>query len=453
MEGPTRALARFCSNLRFEDLEPNLIESFKKYLLDGIGCGIFGNKQPWVRIVNRMIKEERGRRESTLWLEQFKGPAPQVALGLGVMIHSFDFDDYHNAKIHPGAVVIPAVISMGERLNASGRKIIQAMVAGYETMVRAALATGPNSSRLRGWHLTGTTGTFGSAAASGNLLGLDEEKMTSALGLAGTQSAGLWAFNVDGAMSKRFHPGRSSQSGIMASLLASKGFKGPSQILEAEDGGFFKATSDEANPSLVFEGLGEKFFSLETNIKPYACCANIHSSIDGILSLKKTYGFTPSEVEKIRVGTAHGVILQCGFPYQPKSVLQAQMSLRYCIAVSLLEGKALIEQFSEKKISDPEILHLAERIEFHLDPEIDRLYPERFANKVEVTLNNGKRLEIKVESPLGSFEKPMTFEEVAQKFRSLTQGIIPEEKTEVIIESVKRIDQIKVIHEFTQLLT
>jgi len=153
------------------------------------------------------------------------------------------------------------------------------------------------------------------------------------------------------------------------------------------------------------------------------------------------------------VGTAHGVILQCGFPYQPKSVLQAQMSLQYCIAVSLLEGKALIEQFSEKKISDPEILRLAEHVEVHFDPEIDRLYPERFANKVEVTLNNGKRLEIKVESPLGSFEKPMTFEEVAQKFRSLTQGIIPQEKTEAIIESVKRIDQIKIIHEFTQLLT
>lgn len=453
MENPTRALARFSSNLRFEDLDFNLIEGFKKYLLDGIGCGIFGTKQPWARVVSQMIKEQRGRRESTLWLERFKGPASNVALGLGVMIHSFDFDDYHNAKIHPGAVVIPAVISMGERLNSPGKKIIQAMVAGYETMVRVALATGPNSSRLRGWHLTGTTGTFGAAAASGNLLGLDEERMTSALGLAGSQSAGLWAFNVDGAMSKRFHPGRSSQSGIIASLLASKGFKGPSQILEAEDGGFFKATSDEANPHLILEGLGEKFFSIETNIKPYACCASIHSSIDGILSLKKTHGFIPSEIDKIRVGTAHGVIVQCGFPYKPVSVLQAQMSLQYCLAVSLMEEKAFIEQFSEEKISDPEILNLANRVEVCLDPEIDKLYPERFASRVEVHLKDKKRFEIRVDSPSGSFEKPMSFEEVAQKFRSLTQGLITQEKTGAIIEKIKRIEEVKEIKEVTQLLS
>ncbi len=453
MGSPTRALARFSSNLRFKDLDSNLIESFKKYLLDGIGCAIFGRKQPWARIVNQMIKEERGKRESTLWLERFKGPASNIALGLGVMIHSFDFDDYHNAKIHPGAVVIPAAISMGERVNASGKKIIQAMVAGYETMVRIALATGPNSSRLRGWHLTGTTGTFGAAVASGNLLELDEEGMTSALGLAGSQSAGLWAFNVDGAMSKRFHPGRSSQSGIIASLLASKGFRGPSQILEAEDGGFFKATSDEADPRLILEGLGEKFFSIETNIKPYACCASIHSSIDGILNLKKTHGFNPSEIDKIRVGTAQGVIVQCGFSHKPVSILQAQMSLKYCLAVSLIEEKAFVDQFSEEKISDPEILTLANRVEVCLDPEIDRLYPERFASRVEVHLKNRKRFEIRVDSPSGSFENPMNFEEVTQKFKSLTQGLISQEKAHAIIEKIKRIEEIQGIKELTCLLT
>lgn len=453
MKSPTRALAQFSSNLRFKDLNSNIIECFKKYLLDGIGCAVFGSRQPWAQIVNRMIKEERGRKESTLWLERFKGPASHIALGLGVMIHSFDFDDYHNAKIHPGAVVIPAALSMGEKLKVSGRKVMTAMVAGYETMVRVALATGPNSSRLRGWHLTGTTGTFGSAAASGNLLGLDEEKMTSALGLAGTQSAGLWAFNVDGSMSKRFHPGRASQSGIIASLLASKGFKGPSQILEAEDGGFFKATSDDANPSVVLEGLGEKFFSIKTNIKPYACCASIHSSIDGILSLKKTYGFTTSELEKIRVGTAHGVIVQCGFPYKPLNVLQAQMSLQYGIAVSLLDEKALTEQFSEKKISDPKILELAKRVEVYLDHEIEALYPKKFAGKIEVILTNGKRLQTRIDSPLGSFEKPMTFEEVAEKFRSLVKGIISPERAEAIIEKIMKIDQIEKIHELTKLLT
>jgi len=452
MESQTRALARFSSHLKFEDLNSNLIETFRKYLLDGIGCGIFGNTQPWSRIVNRLIKEERGKRESTLWLERFKGPSSNISLGLGVMIHSFDFDDYHNAKIHPGAAVIPAAISVGERLRASGKKVLTAMVSGYETMVRIALATGPNSSRLRGWHLTGTTGTFGAAAAAGNLLGLDEEGMRSALGLAGTQSAGLWAFKADGAMSKRFHPGRSSQSGVISALLASRGFKGPSQILEAEDGGFFKATSDEANPSLVLEGLGKRFLSIETSIKPYACCASAHSSIDGIIGLAKVHGFNPREVERIYVKTARGVIIQCGFPYQPLSVLQAQMSLQYCVAVSLLEGKALVEQFSEEKISDPEILNLASRVEVILDPEIDRLYPERFASKVEVVLNNGKRFETRVDSPRGSPEKTMTFGEVASKFKSLAGGVMSEDQMEAVIERVGRIEQLGDIRDLTEVL-
>jgi 2-methylcitrate dehydratase PrpD len=452
MESPTQALARFSSHLKFEDLPPNIVEAFKTYLLDGIGCGIFGSTQPWSKIVNGMIKEEKGKRESTLWLERFKGPSSSVSLGLGVMIHSFDFDDYHNAKIHPGAVVIPAALSMGERLEVSGKRTLTAMVAGYETMVRVALATGPNSSRERGWHLTGTTGTFGAAAAAGNLLGLSQDGMASSLGLAGSQSAGLWAFNVDGAMSKRFHPGRSSQSGVISALLASRGFTGPSQILEAEDGGFFKAMSEVANPSLVFEDLGEKFLSIETNIKPYACCASAHSSIDGIIGLTKVHGFRPAEVEKIYVRTARGVILQCGFQYKPLSVLQAQMSLQYCVAVSLLEGQVLIEQFSEKKISDPEILSLARRVEVILDPEIDQLYPEKFASRVEVVLKNGRRFETRVDSPLGSPERPMTFEKVAEKFKSLAGRVMSEDQTDALVERVESFDQLKSMDDLTRFL-
>ncbi len=168
MEGVTQALAHFASDLRFEDLDLCLVNTCKKSLLDGIGCGFYGSVLPWCQIVNQFIKEGRGKRESTLWLQKFKGPSTNVSLGLGTMIHSFDYDDYHQAKIHPGAVVIPAVMTIGERTEASGKTALTAMVAGYETMIRVSLATGPNASRLKGWHLTGTTGTFGAAAAAGN---------------------------------------------------------------------------------------------------------------------------------------------------------------------------------------------------------------------------------------------------------------------------------------------
>src|SRR4030042_4169598 len=185
VEEVTQRLANFSANLKFEDLDQSLVLNLKKSLLDGIGCGLYGSVLPWCQIVNQYIKEGRGKRESTLWLQKFKGPSTNVSLGLGTMIHSFDYDDYHHAKVHPGAVVIPAAATIGARLGASGKATITAMVAGYETMARVSLATGPNSSRSKGWHLTGTTGTFGAAAAAGSLLGLDQGEMARAMGTGG----------------------------------------------------------------------------------------------------------------------------------------------------------------------------------------------------------------------------------------------------------------------------
>jgi 2-methylcitrate dehydratase PrpD len=452
MHDTTRALARFAADVRFDQLDRGLVGKFKKYLLDAIGCGLHGGSQPCARIVNQYIREQRGKRESTLWLQNFRGPAANVALGLGVMIHSFDFDDYHNAKIHPGAPVIPAAIAVGEAIGASGKEILAAMVAGYETMIRVSLATGPNASRLRGWHLTGTTGTFGAAAAAGNLLRLNEESMASALGLAGTQSAGLWAFLADGAMSKRFHPGRASQSGVMAAFLVRKGFHGPTRILETPDGGFCRATSDQVDLSLATADLGTKFLSGETNIKPYACCASSHSAIDGVLELKANHRFLPSDVEKVQVKAARVVQVQCGFAYKAMSVLEAQMSLQFIVAVTLQEGAALLGQFSESKIKDPRVLDLVRRVEVVVDPDIDAWYPARYANKVEVILKNGRRFESRIDFARGSVERPMAFTEVAEKFRSLAGHAVAAERAGQIIETVERVEALDNVRELTRLL-
>jgi 2-methylcitrate dehydratase PrpD len=452
MERVTQRLANFSAGLKFKDLDPGLLLNFKKYLLDAIGCGLYGSCLSWCQIVNRFIKEQRGKKESTLWLQRFKGPSANVALGLGVMIHGFDFDDYHNAKIHPGAVVIPAALTVGERLGADGKSVLTAMLAGYETMIRVSLATGPNSSRLKGWHLTGTTGTFGAAAAAGNLLGLNSDEMASALGMGGTQSAGLWAFTADGAMSKRFHAGRSSQSGVIGALLAQKGYKGPVQILEAEDGGFCKATSDQVDFSLATAGLGKRFLSNDVNIKPYACCASSHSAIDAVWELVGRHKFIPSEVEKVFVKTAKGVEVQCGFEYKPLGTVQAQMSLQYIMAVAILEGKALLEQFSEDKIADPKILEFAKRVEIVLDDEIEKVYPSQFANKVEVILKNGKRFETRVDFARGSSENPMSFGQVAKKFRSLASQVIAKDRIIAIIEKVEKVERLDDIRNLTQLL-
>jgi 2-methylcitrate dehydratase PrpD len=452
MDDTTRRLAGFAAGVRFDQLDRELIGKFKKYLLDAIGCGLHGSALPWARIVNQYLREQRGKREATLWRQSFRGPSANVALGLGVMIHGFDFDDYHNAKIHPGAPVIPAAVAVGEAIGASGKEVLAAMVAGYETMIRVSLATGPNASRLKGWHLTGTTGTFGAAAAAGNLLGLSEDQMASALGLAGTQSAGLWAFLADGAMSKRFHPGRASQSGVMAAFLARKGFQGPTRILEAPDGGFCRATSDEVDLALATEELGTRFFSGETSIKPYACCASSHSAVDAVLAITAKHSFAPSDVEKVLVKTARGVQLQCGFQYQAMGVVEAQMSLQFIVAVVLLEGAALLEQFSEAKIADPRVRALAGRVEIVVDPDIDKWYPARYANQVEVILKDGRRFEARIDFPKGSVEQPMHFPEVAAKFNSLAGHAVEADRAGQIIETIERAEKLDTICKLTKLL-
>lgn len=440
--GPTMTLAEFNAKLKFEDIPPRCLEQIKAAFLDSLGCGLFGSTLEWSKKVNSLVKEMGGKEESTLWANHFRGPAANVALGLGTMIHSFDFDDYHNAKLHPGGVVLPAALTMAEREGSSGKDFLTAMVAGYETMIRVSLATGPASSRKQGWHLTGTCGTFGAAAAAGKLLHLDGQGMASALGMAGTQSAGLWAFTADGSESKRFHPGRAAQSGVIAALLAQRGYRGPTQILEAKDGGFCQATSDCFNLARLTAGLGKKFEAEDVVLKPYSCCGSLHSTIDATRALAQTHRIHPRDVERIRVHNSQVVNLQCGFEYEPLGPLQAQMSLQYCTAISLLEGRVLVDQFREERLSDPQVIDLAHRVEFVLDPEIDCIYPEKFASKVEVVLKDGRSLWLRVDYPKGSPENPMTPDEVEEKFKTLSRTVKDETDIASILELYQNLDRL-----------
>ena len=222
-----------------------------------------------------------------------------AALVNGTASHAFELDDYHNAKLHPGAVVMPAAIAVAEKLDASGADLVTAIAAGYEVMIRSSLALNPSAARLRGWHLTGVCGPFGAAAACASLLKLNTEQTAWALGLAGTQGAGLWAFNADGTMSKRLHAGKAAHSGVLAAELAQLGFTGPTQIYEFEDGGVLKAFSDASDPAPLTQDLGAVYHLDKTSIKPYSCCGSTHSYIDAALALRKKLG-TPWDAEAAR---------------------------------------------------------------------------------------------------------------------------------------------------------
>ena len=438
ISAPTREVARWVAHLRYSDLPPRTKETVRIALLDTLGCGVYGHSTPWAKMILQWARTGApARGEATVWGESAPSlRAADAALVNGVAAHGFELDDYHNAKLHAGAVVIPAALAMAEKLDASGERLVTAIAAGYEVMIRSSLAMNPSATRLRGWHITGICGPFGAAAASAVLLGLNDEQTAWALGLAGTQGSGVWAFNADGTMSKRFHAGRAAYSGVLAAELAAIGFTGPTQIYEFHDGGVLKAYSDKSDPAPLTAELG-KIYRLDTNrIKPYSCCGSTHSYVDAAFELRRRLGTPWNAKLRVRVGLAKVVDVQCGFDYFPTSALNAQMSLRYVVAAALLEGQALPPQFSDAKLSDPAIVALAQRIDLEHDPALDKLYPQQFAAWIAVE-DAGKWVRVDVLDPLGSEANPVGERGVIEKFR----GINPQLPVDAIAEAVLSIER------------
>jgi 2-methylcitrate dehydratase PrpD len=414
--GPTMQLARWISTLRWADLPERTRAAARLALFDTVGCGVYGYETAWTRALLDWAQAGGGRGAARVWNEaQPKLRAADAALVNGTSAHAFELDDYHNAKLHPGAVVVPAALAMAEQLRSDGERLLTAIAAGYEVMIRSSLALEPSAARLRGWHLTGACGPFGAAAACAVLMGLDAERSAWALGLAGTQGAGLWAFNADGSMSKRLHAGKAAHSGVLAAELAAAGFSGPTQIYETGDGGFLKAFSDESDPAPLTRDLGSTYHADGVSIKPYSCCGSTHAYIDAALELRRRLGEAWDPLRPVRVGLSKVVGVQCGFDYVPSSALNAQMSLRYCVAVALTDGQVLPAQFDERRMRDPALCALAGRLELIDDPALDQLYPAHFAGWVAARVDD-EWMRVDVLDPTGSTAKPVDLAAARAKF-------------------------------------
>ena len=419
----TQDLAAWISRLRYEDLPARTREVVRSALLDTVGCGVYGYRTPWAQMLLAWARAGGAKAEATVWGDaQPSLRAADAALVNGTSSHAFELDDYHNAKLHAGAVVIPAAVAMAEKLGADGRSLVTAIAAGYEVMIRSSLALNPSATRMRGWHITGVCGPFGAAAACAVLMGLDAERTAWALGLAGTQGSGLWAFNADGAMSKRLHAGKAAHSGVMAAELAQLGFTGPTKIYEFEDGGVLKAFSDASDPAPLTANLGRVWHLDSNSVKPYSCCGSTHAYVDAALGLRAKLGGAWDPKRPVRVGLSKVVDVQCGFDYRPSSALNAQMSLRYVVAATLMDGQALPAQFTDQKIADPALVALAESMELVADPKLDQLYPVHFAGWVAAQAGD-KWERVDILDPTGSPSSPIDARGVTEKFRGINAGL------------------------------
>jgi 2-methylcitrate dehydratase PrpD len=450
---PTRALAQFAAELVYDRIPQSVVERIKLCLLDTFGCGLFGSTLPWTRIVGAFAQELGGRQEATVWGRTFKVSASNGALANGTAVHSFEMDDLHKTSIvHPGGVVVTSALAMAEHIGGcDGKEFLAAVVAGYEVAIRVGMSVG-TSHLQRGFHPTGTHGTFGAAAAAGRILKLDSNKMTHTLGIAGTQAAGLMAAQFS-AMVKRMHAGRAAQSGMYAALLALKGLTGITNILEADYGGYCSVMADVCDKSLLTARLGEDFEAGQTGFKPYAAGGSTHTAHEAVKSIMGKNDLTPDMVDKITIHSTTVTYLHTSWEYKPEGVTAAQMNMQYVIAVTALEGEIFIDQFTEEKVKDPAIIAFSRKVEVVPDPELDKLGPQfRHAIVAEMKTIDGRVFNERVDTAKGSNKKPMSADEVIQKYKILAGKVLPENTVDELHDVVFNLEKISDVRKLAELL-
>ena len=443
--GVTRTLVDYCNNLSYQQLPPEVINKVKYLAVDFLSVAARGSLTESAEVVRHFVEGiGTSAKEGIIIGADMKTSYQYAALANGTASHSIELDDVSNeASAHPGVAVFPTAFAAAEMMRSDGKRFIEAVVLGYEVMVRLGKALNPANHYARGFHPTGTCGAFGAAIAASKLFNLDAEQMTSALGIVGSQASGSMEFLADGAWTKRLHPGWAAHNGIIAALLAKRGFTGPATIVEGRFG-FLHAYSEGSDASELLTGLGDDFKIMKISVKPHACCRYKQGPIDGIIEIMTKNNLRPQEVEKVTLG-----ILKPGFPivlepkelkYNPRSIVDAQFSMPFGASVALLYGNASLDQYTVDRLESPEVKEMMRRVYCVSDPELDKVFPEKWPATVEITTKDGRRFSTKVDYPKGDPENPLSWQEVEGKFNELSSGVFPQSKRKQILSKVKSLD-------------
>lgn len=378
-----------------KSIEDEDISAASWFVLDAMANIAAGRNSEPGRILNRWFLDEPPNTSRTV-------------LWLGALMHILEVDDLHRQSVvHPGCVVIPTVLSLGLREGLSGRKMLEAVLKGFEACTRLGNSVGPAHYKI--WHNTATCGTFGAAYAAGSILGLSKSELRDALGNAGTQSSGLWEFSASGTMSKHLHAGRAGQSGVIAADLASYGLSGSPTILEGKRG-FYAACCPDAIPEALLSNPEGKWQLHHTSIKPWPCCRHTHPAIDAALEISlQLKGEVP---ESIELGVTQAALDVCDKP-TPETLYDAKFSLQHSVSIAILCGQVGFDSFESEARQQTSVL--ASRISLKLDEKIEDAYPEAWGAEVKVVLTNGKELSVRRKHAKGDPDAPLSPAEMREK--------------------------------------
>lgn len=439
--------SEYIENISFDNLPADVIRMAKLCILDFLGCVISGSATKEGNIIIDLAEETSGRTEATIAGKWTKANMLNAALANGYNCHIHEMDDVHKGSVlHPAAPVIASALAAAEAHKKTGKELIEAIVAGYDVVMRIGEAVSP--SHYYFWHTTGTCGTFGAAVSAGKLLGLTKGQMVNALGNAGSQASGLWQFIEDNAMTKYLHCGKAAYNGLLSALLAQRGFTGAKRILEGERG-FVKATSSEKNPENSFATLGQQYKIRETSFKPYASCRHTHSTVDAILSLKDKYHLEAQDVDRITINIYKTATMIAQNNERYEDARAARFSLVYCAAAALYFGGLTLRAFLPDALNNPKILRIAKNTKISIDEDLNKLYPGKWPAHVTIEAK-GKKYEKLVEYPKGDPENPLTLKDFEQKFMGLVIPAMKETAAYNLMEKCQKLETVEDISKFFQ---
>jgi aconitate decarboxylase len=457
--GPTGRLATWLASTTLDDIPPSVREHAKHLLLDGVACALVGAQLPVSRkgVEGVTALDDAGHALLIGWGGRTTS-GPSAAMLNSSFIQGFELDDYHPlAPLHSNSLVIPAMLAAAPHVSrVSGARFLLGAILGYETGPRVGQALGGLEMISRGWHSGVVFGTLSAAASAGALYRLDAAGFEDALGMAATQSCGLMSAQFE-SMVKRMQHGFASRNGLTAAALAASGYVGIKRVFEREYGGWLSVFGEGHHPDAdqIYAGLGTVWESDRIAVKAYAAMGLLHAAIGAALQVRSDDKVQADQIERIDIDMPAAAYGHGGWQaVRPLEPIGAQMNVAYAVAVALLDGEVLIDQFSEKRINSDDVWNIIDRTKTHHEKAYDELpVNERLTTRVRVTLKDGSIRDKTVAHPRGTGERVLTNADIVAKYRSLTRSVIPADRQVAIERTVLNLDGLDDISTLTALLT
>lgn len=453
----SRILADWVAGLRLSDVPEEVRAHARRFILDNFGCQIAGATLPWSQAYYNVLRATRSGSASTVAYFGDKLAPDDAAFVNSTFNHANETDDTHlKSPTHPGGIAVPAALALAEHAQASGDKLLLAVIAAYEIQIRISWACSPYLI-YRGHHPPVGVGPFGAAMAGAVLMGFDKLTTLNALAIAGSHSAGLIEYTKTGGSVKRIHSAIPTQAGVRAVLFAQAGITGPHSILEGEKG-FCKVFAGDYDLNRLTEDLGTRYHLLDNALKPYSCCHLIHAAFDALDNLREREPLRPADVRQITVYTnSEPILSHIGSIIEPEDILGAQFSLPFSMAMRLHHGGHGVNggngfwDYPQVKLKDPVLLDTARRVKCVVADRNEWAAVDKGAG-IEVETMDGRRLREIVPYSKGLPENPMSEAEVKEKFRALVDPILPQGRPQQIIDAVDDVEAIKDSTELARLL-